>query len=200
MTENKAEKTSKPRRSRSIPYNAKKKSPPPPVIGSKLNLKERIFVQEYFANGFNGLRAAISAGYSERSARQQASELLTRPNIQEVLSQLEANRLKRLAINADWIIAETVDLYEKAKKSSSYGPAAKMLQMLGQEVGVFQEKKEVSHSVKIENLLESAAKDVEVIEGDWEMLGDQAESGGSSLGRGQEFSGMTDSSESEPEA
>ena len=70
------------------------------------------------------------------------------------------NRLKRLSVDADWIIAETVDLYKKAKESDSYGPAANLLKMLGQEAGVFSEKKEVAHTVKIESLLEDAANNI----------------------------------------
>ena len=129
-------------------------------MGKALSIKERMFTAEYFANGFNGLQAAIAAGYSERSAKEQAHELLTRPHVQSVLSQMAENRLKRLSVDADWIIAETVDLYKKAKESDSYGPAANLLKMLGQEAGVFSEKKEVAHTVKIETLLEDAANNI----------------------------------------
>ncbi|MBU97608.1 MAG: hypothetical protein CL429_00805 [Acidimicrobiaceae bacterium] len=144
----------------SIPYNgAGKRKAPAPVQGKELSLKERMFVSQYFSNGFNGLKAAVAAGYSERSAKEIASEILTRPHIQSALEVMTSNRLKRLAIDADWILAETVDLYEKAKKSDAYGPAANLLKLLGQEAGVFQEKKEVSHTYRIEALLEDAAND-----------------------------------------
>jgi phage terminase small subunit len=152
-----------------VPINAKKRSgSPDPVVGKELNVRERAFCSEYFSNGFNGMRAAIAAGYSERSAAAIASELLTRPKVVEVLDQMTSNRLKRLAIDADWILKETVELYERAKKSDAYGPAANLLKMMGQEAGVFQEKKEVNHTVKIENLLESAAKDV--TDADYEVI------------------------------
>ena len=48
---------------------------------AKLKTKEQVFLIEYFQNGFNGTRAAITAGYSESSARSEASKLLTKHNI-----------------------------------------------------------------------------------------------------------------------
>lgn len=145
----------------SIPIKARKNGRvPEPVIGKELSIRERLFASEYFANGFNGLQAAIAAGYSQNGAGQRANELLNRSEVKDVLSQMAENRLKRLSVDADWIIAETVDLYKKAKESDSYGPAANLLKMLGQEAGVFSEKKEVAHTVKIESLLEDAANNI----------------------------------------
>jgi len=46
-----------------------------------LNARHRMFVQAYCTNGFNGAGAARSAGYSERTARTQAEQLLTRLDI-----------------------------------------------------------------------------------------------------------------------
>ena len=45
---------------------------------------------EYFKNGGNGAAAAVKAGYSDRSARQIASRLLTRDDIQLYLHELQA--------------------------------------------------------------------------------------------------------------
>lgn len=52
--------------------------------------KQRRFVDEYIANGFNATQAAIKAGYSERTARKTASENLTKPAIQEYLAERTA--------------------------------------------------------------------------------------------------------------
>jgi Terminase small subunit len=47
------------------------------------------FVQEYLIDR-NGAAAAVRAGYSPRTARQQAYELLTRPDVAEAVRQGEA--------------------------------------------------------------------------------------------------------------
>ncbi len=52
-----------------------------------LRPKQRAFVVEYLKDR-NGAQAAIRAGYSERTARQQASELLTKPDIAAAVSNL----------------------------------------------------------------------------------------------------------------
>lgn len=51
----------------------------------KLTRKQELFIEYYLANGFNGSAAAVSAGYSEKTAKEIASELLTKPNIKEII-------------------------------------------------------------------------------------------------------------------
>lgn len=46
---------------------------------------QRRFVMAYVDNGGNGTQAAISAGYAEKAARQQASRLLKKENIQHAI-------------------------------------------------------------------------------------------------------------------
>jgi phage terminase small subunit len=71
----------------------------------KLSAREDIFVREYAAH-FNGVKAAIAAGYSEKTARQQASRLLTKVNIQERLRILLAERASALDVTAERILRE----------------------------------------------------------------------------------------------
>ncbi len=46
-----------------------------------LSAKLEVFVTSFCSNGFNGSKAAISAGYSKNTARQSASRLLTSDDI-----------------------------------------------------------------------------------------------------------------------
>jgi phage terminase small subunit len=46
--------------------------------------KQQLFIEHYLYL-FNGEKSAILAGYSERSARKIASELLTKPDIKEAI-------------------------------------------------------------------------------------------------------------------
>ena len=82
----------------------------------KLTPQQERFCQEYIID-LNASQAAIRAGYSEKSARSQASEILTRPNITERLQELLDQRSKRTAITADRVLHEllriaTVDVSE----------------------------------------------------------------------------------------
>lgn len=54
-----------------------------------LTPKQQRFVEEYLVD-FNATQAAIRAGYSERSARMQASRMLTKANVQDVIASRKA--------------------------------------------------------------------------------------------------------------
>ncbi len=67
--------------------------------------KARTFVDEYLVD-LNGTQAAIRAGYSKSTARQAASELLSRPDIQELVTKAMADRAARTHITADRVLQE----------------------------------------------------------------------------------------------
>ena len=69
----------------------------------KLSDKQKAFCEEYIID-FNAKQAAIRAGYSESTAPQQASRLLTNVNVQAYLSELKAKRNVRVEIDADYVL------------------------------------------------------------------------------------------------
>lgn len=71
--------------------------------------KEDAFCNEYIRD-LNGTKAAIRAGYSENSARQIASENLSKPYIQARISVLKAERAERNKITSEDIVAKLWDI------------------------------------------------------------------------------------------
>lgn len=70
----------------------------------ELTPKQKLFVAKLVANGFNATQAAIDAGYSPKTARFQASELLTNPNIREAKNAAVDEMLKDTAeLKAKWV-------------------------------------------------------------------------------------------------
>lgn len=69
------------------------------------NKRFETFVQEYLID-LNQTQAAIRTGYSPISAKQQASELMTRPNIRARVDELMAERSKRTGVNQDRVVRE----------------------------------------------------------------------------------------------
>lgn len=67
--------------------------------------KQKLFVAEYLVD-MNGGKAAIRAGFSERTARVIAYELLQDPRIQEALQAAMEERAKRVEITADRVLRE----------------------------------------------------------------------------------------------
>jgi phage terminase small subunit len=72
----------------------------------KLTAKEERFCYEYLANGFNGTKAAISAGYSEKSADVIAVENLGKPKIKERVQAMKDNLAETAGISALMIAKE----------------------------------------------------------------------------------------------
>lgn len=66
---------------------------------SGLSDKQRIFCLEYAAS-WNGTRAAIKAGYSEKTARAIASENLTKPNIQAYIKHIQSDIAAAAGVSA----------------------------------------------------------------------------------------------------
>lgn len=73
--------------------------------------QQKKFVQEYLKTG-NATEAAITAGYSAKSAASRASKLLGMPGVQEYRRELEKKLFDELGISKAWIgrrLAEIVD-------------------------------------------------------------------------------------------
>ncbi len=72
---------------------------------AKLTEKQQRFVEEYLID-LNGTQAAIRAGYSARTANEQASRLLANVSVQQTVSERMAERSKRTGVNQDRVILE----------------------------------------------------------------------------------------------
>ena len=73
---------------------------------NKLTNKQEMFCREYVRNGHNGDAAAVFAGYSKSTARNIASENLTKPNIKAFVEKLEAPVLKKLGLDENWVLTK----------------------------------------------------------------------------------------------
>lgn len=70
-----------------------------------LNTRQRAFVDHYSAGG-NATQAAIAAGYSPKSARQQGACLCANPAVIEALRAKRSAALARLEVTEDLVLAE----------------------------------------------------------------------------------------------
>ena len=71
-----------------------------------LTIKQELFVAAYCSNGYNGTRAAIVAGYSESSAKEIASQNLTKPEVAEAIDAHKLMVNKRCGITLQSLIDE----------------------------------------------------------------------------------------------
>lgn len=75
--------------------------------------KQAAFVEQYLID-HNGTQAAIRAGYSKRTARQQAVELLANAEVQQAIKVAELSAQQRNAITIDDLLSELEDARQLA--------------------------------------------------------------------------------------
>ena len=72
-------------------------------LAQKLTKKERIFADEYVKTT-NGTQSAITAGYSEKTARSKGSQLLTKVNVRQYIDAVMNERSKNTIATADEVL------------------------------------------------------------------------------------------------
>jgi phage terminase small subunit len=81
-----------------------------------LTARQEAFVNYYCSNGFNATRAAISAGYSESTAKEIGYENLTKPHVKKKVDEFKAGRAKKAQITVDDLILELEEARDLAKE------------------------------------------------------------------------------------
>jgi phage terminase small subunit len=98
-----------------------------------MTTKEHVFAENYLAT-FNATDAARKAGYSERTARQQGYENLTKPYIKNYIQERSESVLEKLGVTQERILAEfakiafanVTDLFENDWKLKSQSDIPKV--------------------------------------------------------------------------
>jgi phage terminase small subunit len=81
----------------------------PDMEESAMNTRQTRFVEEFMVDG-NATAAAIRAGYATRSARQTASRLMTKGDVQVEIARLAQGRTERVKFTADRVLSEAANL------------------------------------------------------------------------------------------
>jgi phage terminase small subunit len=131
----------------------------------KLTQKELKFSIAY-ASGLNAKDSAITAGYKASNASQQGHKLLNGSKSSlingEINKRLEDLQIT-LGITKQSVLSDLIRLYNQALAAESHGVCKDILKLLGSEIGLFNEQKQVKHehSVSFEQLLSaSTTKDI----------------------------------------
>ena len=100
--------------------------------------------------------AAIAAGYSEKRARSEGSELLNprlSPLVVQYVGKLKEERLKKFAVSYDEHVAELSRIKELALKKGSFSSAVNAETNRGKAAGLYIERKIIKHG-KLEDMSE----------------------------------------------
>ena len=78
----------------------------------ELTPKQKCFVAEYLID-LNATQAAIRAGYSAKTAKQQGQRLLTNVDVKQALAEAQEKRFERAAITADYVLQGIQEVAER---------------------------------------------------------------------------------------
>ncbi|WP_034946122.1 terminase small subunit [Erwinia oleae] len=79
---------------------------------AKLTDKQELFARE-FIKDLNATQAAIRAGYSEKSSRNQGARMMANDDILKRIAELNQERLERVRVDADYVLRQAVKLHER---------------------------------------------------------------------------------------
>ena len=120
----------------------------------KITQKELRFSIAYASNG-NATESAKIAGYAVPSASQQGHKLLKKESVmREIEKRIEDFQIT-LGITKQSVLSDLIRLYNQALEAESHGVCKDILKLLGSEIGLFNEAKQVkvNHSHTFEQLL-----------------------------------------------
>ena len=121
----------------------------------KLTDKQIKFCEEYLVD-LNATQAAIRAGYSERSARQIASDMLTKHDIQDYIAERQAALTEKTLITTEWVVKRLKEISDRCMQSEPVmirtengmiesgeykfdsSGANKATELLGRHIGIFE--------------------------------------------------------------
>ena len=95
-----------------------------------LNEKQKQFCEEYIID-LNGTQAAIRAGYSKKTARAIANELLTKLDIQEYICELKNKRSERVKYSQDELMRDILEVKNRCMQANP------VLDKEGNETGIW---------------------------------------------------------------
>ena len=104
-----------------------------------------MFIDAYVA-GHNATQAAIIAGYSEGSARQQASRILARDYIKAEVNRRRQEAVTKLNLSPEFVLERLQTEANGLGPDTSAGARIKAVELLGKHMGMFVDKREVEHS------------------------------------------------------
>jgi len=101
-----------------------------------LTPRQAKFVGEYLVD-LNATQAAIRAGYSHRTANEQAARLLTKENMRAAVAAAQKERAQRLQIDADKVLRDLEEARKAAFGAGQYGSAIRASELQGKHLAMF---------------------------------------------------------------
>lgn len=84
-----------------------------------MTARQEAFIREYIRTGM-AKEAAVAAGYSEKTAAQQASRLLAMPEVQQRRVELETELYQQIGVSEAWVGRRLVEIAERCMQGEPH--------------------------------------------------------------------------------
>jgi len=101
---------------------------------AKLTEKQKRFCDEYLID-LNATQAAIRAGYSDKTAKEQASRLLTNVNVEAYIADKQEEIRNRNEVTIDFVVNGIKDIAIQGEQENN---RLKAFEMLGKHLGFYE--------------------------------------------------------------
>ena len=129
--------------------------------GSKLPPKRERFCQEYIKD-LNGTQAAIRAGYSKRTANEQAAQLLAIISVKSRVEELKAARGKKTGVTQEWVVEMLQKVAKRCIESKKFdpSPAVQALDKLAKHTGAYEadHRQKITEAMALFNAMQGGGK------------------------------------------
>lgn len=112
---------------------------------AELTNKQKLFVKEYLKD-LNATQAMIRAGYSEKTAPEQASRLLRNVNVKDAIEKANEKRIKKVEIDAEWVLSQLKLNTELSRAMADFNASNKSLELLGKHLKLFTDRLETENT------------------------------------------------------
>jgi phage terminase small subunit len=128
----------------------------------KLTHKQEVFCATYLANGGNGTKAALAAGYSPKTAAGASSQNLRKKTIKDRIARQQATILKRIEVTADSVAQQhaIIAFGDVDPKKVTIADMRGSLDSLGKHLGMFVDRHHVEGEITFEAFRKRFAEDV----------------------------------------
>lgn len=116
---------------------------------AQLSERQQRFVDAYLVDP-NATKAAIAAGYSAATAKQQGSRLLTNVDVAAALAKRQQKAADRADLTLESHLAALNALRDKAAAAEQFSAAVSAEVSRGKACGLYVEKSETKHTGKVE--------------------------------------------------
>ena len=126
-----------------------------------LTMKQRLFVEAYFANDYNATEAARAAGYAGEHLNRVGHELLNKPHVRAAIDRRAQEKLKEISLTEEYVIRKLVKTIEKAELDNNLAAVLRGIELAAKNLGMLRERTEITgkdgEAIKYEEVANDAA-------------------------------------------